>query len=148
MVNQMNEDFIDACENGDLGKAKKLYELGVNIHCENDYGFRRACMYGRFDVVKWLYDIGDVYIRAGDDYSLVYSFLAGHHEISKWLFAKYNKDENPNFYIYNKLKKIIESEKEIYKSELILIFHFNGLIEIPICDLNLLIIKFFEYLFY
>ena len=56
---ELNEQFIDACYEGRLEVVKYLLtspELteNVDIHAENDWGFRIACEQGRLEVVKCL----------------------------------------------------------------------------------------------
>ena len=56
---ELNDQFIDACENGHLEIVKYLLtspELTehANIHAENDSGFSWACDQGHLEVVKYL----------------------------------------------------------------------------------------------
>ncbi len=56
---QLNDEFISACRNGNLEIIKYLLtspdlKEHADIHAENDLGFRNACRDGHLEVVKWL----------------------------------------------------------------------------------------------
>ena len=56
---ELNEQFIDACENGQLEVVKYLLTSAeltehANIHARNDEGFIWACRYGHLEVIKYL----------------------------------------------------------------------------------------------
>ena len=56
---QLNEIFIDSCENGYLEVVKYLLTSAelkehADIHAKNDEGFTWTCNYGHLEIVKYL----------------------------------------------------------------------------------------------
>ena len=56
---ELNDQFIDACENGHLEIVKYLLTSAeltehANIHAKNHEGFICACRYGSLEVIKYL----------------------------------------------------------------------------------------------
>ena len=56
---ELNDQFIDACQNDDLGIVQYLLtgtdlKEHADIHADNDYGFRWACSDGQLEIVKYL----------------------------------------------------------------------------------------------
>ena len=56
---ELNDEFIDACRDGNLNIVKYLLTSAeltehVDIHAENDSGFSWACDRGHLEVVKYL----------------------------------------------------------------------------------------------
>lgn len=99
--------FSKVCGTGDRSIAEWLLELGVksgrnvDIHIDNEYGFRIVCEKGNLDFAKWLIALGegeygriDIHInttksgRYGlDNSAFVSACRAGHIDIVKWLVA-------------------------------------------------------------
>ena len=50
-------DFVEACEKGDLVKAKALHRRGAHIHTWGDWAFRWAAWNGHLDVVNYLREV-------------------------------------------------------------------------------------------
>jgi len=96
------ELFIWACEDGDLTKAKQLYDSGnVNIRelawvsippppriyrqfYPGALAFHLACAKGRLDVAKWLYNLEAFDIYAVGDAAYRAAYVEGHLEVVKW----------------------------------------------------------------
>jgi hypothetical protein len=68
----MEKKFINACSEGDLEEAKKLYDKGVNINAENDEAFLQSCRNGKLHVAKWLFSLpnNNININARNGYAL------------------------------------------------------------------------------
>jgi ankyrin repeat protein len=55
----METKFIQFCENGDLDNIKQLINSHkINIHANNEAGFRLACENGHKHIVKYLLSVG------------------------------------------------------------------------------------------
>jgi ankyrin repeat protein len=81
-------NFIEACETGNLTLAKRLFQLnpGINISAFNEYAFRRACEKGHLHVAQWMLLIKPtINISAEDDYAFRRACLKGHLYVAKWL---------------------------------------------------------------
>lgn len=54
---QWNREFVYACQFGMLERIKELvgkeYEGMMNLHANDDFGFRIACLSSSLEVVKW-----------------------------------------------------------------------------------------------
>ena len=71
---QLMSTFVDACKNGDIEKAKKMYSLGnINIHADNEDAFKCSCTNGHIEVAKWLYSLGDIDIHVYNEYAFIRS---------------------------------------------------------------------------
>ena len=46
--------FYHACQSGNMDIVKELVNDGIDIHSEDDAGFRFACSYGNIKVVEYL----------------------------------------------------------------------------------------------
>lgn len=84
-INNLDNKFMYACLNGHIEVAKWLYELGVDIHIENDIFFRSSCSSGQIEVAIWLYELG-ANIHIENDEVFIRSCERGQIEIAKWLY--------------------------------------------------------------
>ena len=62
--------FVKACRNGDFELVKSLTEMeDVDIHFDDEAGFRYACEYGYNQIVEFIYLKGGVDVNAKHDYA-------------------------------------------------------------------------------
>ena len=55
--------FIEACSEGNLKKAKRIFEtIDIDIHAKDEKAFRQAVYHGNFEIVKWLIEISEINI--------------------------------------------------------------------------------------
>jgi ankyrin repeat protein len=54
----MSEALNDACRLGYLNVVDRLLREGDDVHYENDYALRCACLYSHLDIVKLLVSYG------------------------------------------------------------------------------------------
>ena len=56
-MSELEETFLEACDNGDLVKAKACIDLGVNINChddqDGDFPLLFAVVDGNMDGAQW-----------------------------------------------------------------------------------------------
>ena len=94
--------FVEACKNNDMITIKKLVCEGVNIHADNELGFRRACMNGHIKVVRYLTKLYEHIFENGMKYNMIdihvdnnYSFrwacYNGHLKIILYLIKLYKR---------------------------------------------------------
>ena len=91
----MQTQFIKACKNGDLDKAKRILKDNptLNIHACSDFAFRLACGYGHLNIAQWLIDLskdtetygGPIDIHAFSDFAFRVACYHGHFDIARWL---------------------------------------------------------------
>lgn len=61
LIIDKNAAFYDACLNGNLNFAKRLYNSGgVEVHDEYDIIFRCCCRFEQIHVLRWLYSLGGI----------------------------------------------------------------------------------------
>ena len=93
---KLNDEFIDACKNGDIDKVKYLLsspELKehADIHAFGDAGFQWACMNGHLEVVKYLLTSPDLKkhadIHEGSDAGFQWACNKGYLDIVKYLLT-------------------------------------------------------------
>ena len=123
---ELNDQFIDACENGQLEVVKYLLtspELTehADIHTENDLGFRLACEEGRLEVVKYLLASDELTehakIHARNDEGFIWACRSGHLEVIKYLIIDMNIDKTIQIEKYlneNKDKKYVQQAIELF----------------------------------
>jgi hypothetical protein len=91
-------DFINVCEEGRLDRVIELVNNGVDIHADEDYGFRIACLYGHLDIIKYLMEQEDKpNIHVDDEYGFQLICQNRHLEVFKCLMEYDNK---PNNHVY------------------------------------------------
>jgi hypothetical protein len=77
--------FRESCERG--GGIRRFVEQGVDIHADNEYGFRVACKNGHLYTVQRLFACGGVNIHAENDEGFRSACLNGHVAIVRWLHS-------------------------------------------------------------
>ena len=85
------ELFLFACEDSDVFEVKQIVEKGVDIHYDDEYGFRIACFKGHLDIVKYLtmlykdthHNMIDIHAR--DDYGFKKACEFGHLDVVLYL---------------------------------------------------------------
>ena len=107
---ELNDQFIDACENGRLEVVKYLLtspELTehADIHTENDLGFRLACEEGRLEVVKYLLASDELTehadIHAENDRGFRSACYKGRLEVVKYLLTSDELTAHANIHARN-----------------------------------------------
>ena len=79
-------DFVNACKEGRLDKVVELINDEVNVHANNEDGFRSACKNGHLEVIKYLMSLDDKpNIHAYEDYGFRFACKNGHLEVIKYL---------------------------------------------------------------
>ncbi len=122
-----NEQFLEACEGGQLEEAKQLIlnhpddvdinhsivlackyrlieitkwlvnECQVNNHENNVKTFRWACYNGQIEIAKWLVHDHQVDVHVDDDSAFRMACINEHIELAKWLIH----DHQVNVHAYN-----------------------------------------------
>jgi ankyrin repeat protein len=80
----MDQELIQASNNGHTETVKLLLEHGANKHAKDDYCIRLASHNGHTETVKLLLEHG-ANIHAQDDYSIRYASMCGHFKTVKLL---------------------------------------------------------------
>lgn len=86
---QINDIFIDVCENGYLNVAQWLFEVNSTIRIlhSHDSSFQLACENGRLDVAQWLLEINpSMNVYDGRSFAFRMACGNGHLDVAKWLF--------------------------------------------------------------
>ena len=126
-LKQLNEVFIDSCENGYLEVVKYLLtspdlKEHADIHANNDYGFRLACQNGHLEIVKYLLTSADLKehadIHAQDDNGFRWACEKGHLEIVKFLILDMSIEKTKHIEDYlnkNQDNKCVKEAIELFK---------------------------------
>lgn len=134
ITEEVNDEFIEACESGDLLKIKKLLRATKNrpkaeINYNNNQGFVLACGCGHLEVVRYLleeknkkeeiklHDYDDAAFKVAADYSnmnILQYFIFDRkiektEEIKKHL-EKLNKHEIENLFTLRELNANLEND--------------------------------------
>ena len=96
----MYDKFIDFCKIGNLNGIKEHIIMNkINIHSNNEEGFRWACTNGHLHIIKYLislYKINQNYtkinIHADIEYGFRLALWNGHKHIIKYLINLYKND--------------------------------------------------------
>lgn len=79
-------NLIDACGCcPDIDMIKHYIELGVDIQCQENQPLLSACIYGNFDIVKFLIENTDANIRAIDNNTLKWIKKFKHTEVLDYI---------------------------------------------------------------
>ena len=94
IIPSKHEAFIAACKNGHIEVVKLLLELDgefrIDVHAEDQSGFRYACENNHMEIVKLLLDLkGDrkIDIHAEDEHGFLLACEYGHLELVKFLLS-------------------------------------------------------------
>ena len=124
---ELNDQFIDACENGQLEVVKYLLTSAeltehADIHAQNDSGFSWACAQGHLEVVKYLLTSPELTehadIHAGNDEGFKWACRYGHLEVIKYLIIDMNIDKTIHIETYlnkNQDNKCVKEAIELFK---------------------------------
>jgi hypothetical protein len=81
------DTFIICCQNGYLDEAIKLYNINITSDIINK-AFQDACLFGRFDIAKWLYSIENKPDISDNNYfAFINASFYGHLDILQWLYT-------------------------------------------------------------
>ena len=109
---ELNDQFIDACQNDDLDIVQFLLtspELTehANIHAENDEGFRSACRCSHLEVIKYLLTSPELTehadIHAHNDEGFILACENGHLEVVKYLLTSAELTEHADIHYQDDL---------------------------------------------
>jgi len=79
--------FTICCQNGYLDEAKKLYNINISSDTINKV-FQDACLFGRFDIAKWLYSIENKPDISDNNYfAFINASFYGNLDILQWLYT-------------------------------------------------------------
>ena len=87
----MQQQFINACKNGNLELAQQLF-YNNNITLEiNKLAFCLACYHGCLHVAQWLLSVNpDINISARNEEAFRWACLNGHLHVAQWLLSVKN----------------------------------------------------------
>ncbi len=87
MCDTIQANFENACWNGDIILAKKLWlNNKINVNINSELIFRWTCKNGHIEVAQWLWQISpNIRIHIDNEYAFRYSCRYGHTNIVKWL---------------------------------------------------------------
>ena len=86
-VYNKNSYFANLCRLGKFNAAQKYYSdnhKDIDIHYDDEYAFGWACQNGHFDIVKWLYNFGNINMKIKHNQAFRGACLNGHLDIAKW----------------------------------------------------------------
>lgn len=88
------KDFSEACETGNIIKAKYYNEKYNNVLAKeyNDLVFINTCINGHLEVCKWLYSFGNIDIHENCDAVFRLTCSRGKIDVAKWIYSFGNVD--------------------------------------------------------
>jgi len=94
----LNNKLIEACKKGNIEQCEKIYnKYKLDIHAENDFVFRNACLEGNLKIIQWVLTFGEKPdIHANDDEIFRNACDKRRLDIAKWLYGLKDK---PNIHI-------------------------------------------------
>ena len=101
-IDQLNDEFIQACTLGNLKTVKYLLtsphlKENVNIHVNNDDGVSFACVEGHFEVFTYLLN-SSLFDKSKYNYDLDFKHCCRRHktEFIDYFIFDYKIEKNPN----------------------------------------------------
>ena len=122
---ELNDQFIDACDQGHLEVVKYLLTSAelthADIHAENDWGFIWACAKGHLEVVKYLLTSPELTehadIHAENDGGFICACRNGRLEVVKCLIIDMNIDKTTYIETYlNENKDNVQQAIELFNT--------------------------------
>jgi len=89
-MEEMEEQFIELCTNGNLELAKKLFDdnPNIDISSNDEEAFRSACINGHLDVAKWLISVKpSINVSFYDEEAFRWACINGYLDVAKWLIS-------------------------------------------------------------
>ena len=86
---ELNKQFIEAINIGDLNSIIEIYRLNptIDISAHNEQAFRYACKKGHLEIVRQLYEWRPtIDISAQDEYAFILACYGGHLEVVRQLY--------------------------------------------------------------
>lgn len=87
-IKNIDQDLINACENGELEVVKRLLQIKpyIDISYDNENAFRTACTNGHLEIAQLLLQIKpNIDISAENNFSFVRACYYNHLEVAQWL---------------------------------------------------------------
>ena len=125
---ELNEQFIDVCENGHLEVVKYLLTSAelkehAEIHARSYLGFRIACRCGHLEVVQYLLTSPELNehadIHASNNLGFIWACAQGQLEVVKCLIIDMNIDKTNYIETYlneNKDNKYVQQAIELFNT--------------------------------
>ena len=91
------QEYLDACQLGDLNKVKQLSNETINLNCGHPSGFQLACQKGNKRIVEYLITFPTINVNQLDELRrspLYFACLTGNEEIAKILLNSERTDVN------------------------------------------------------
>jgi len=87
---EIGDDFIGACEHGNIWLAQYLYSERIDININLILAFRTACEHGHKELAEWIIQTADksdnrIYIHGDGEHAFRMACENGHILIAKWL---------------------------------------------------------------
>src|SRR5437870_2287340 len=75
------KEFLRYCEDGELIKAKRIYEFRkVDIHANEDQALMYSCRNGYIEIAKWIYEKGG--INLNDYRGYIFHYCIAHRQMN------------------------------------------------------------------
>lgn len=78
--------FMTACSVGDLGLAKKLYNMGANYTINNSRALITACRCKQIEIIDWLITLNGIDIHINNDMAFRFACSTGEFELARKLY--------------------------------------------------------------